>query len=76
PIGVAYVSELYTKEILATALSANSQAKSLFAAIIAPVLGFVADKFNVGIALTFVALLLLLTAVFYLVSSKNKSIKR
>jgi hypothetical protein len=76
PIGVAYISELYTKEILATALSANSQAKSLFAAIIAPVLGFVADKFNVGVALTFVALLLLLTAVFYRASSKDTSIKR
>jgi len=76
PIGVAYVSELYNKEILATALSANSQAKSLFAAIIAPLMGFVTDRFNVGVALTIVALILSLTATLYLATNKNKSIKR
>lgn len=66
PIGVAYVSELYNHKVLATALSANSQAKSLFAAIIAPVLGFVADKYNVGIALAVVAISLASTAILYL----------
>ncbi|HKL07726.1 MAG TPA: MFS transporter [Bacteroidales bacterium] len=66
PIGVAYVSELYNHKVLATALSANSQAKSLFAAIIAPVLGFIADKYNVGIALAVVAISLASTAILYL----------
>jgi len=67
PIGVTFVSQLYNKKILATALSANSQAKSLFAAIIAPLLGFMADKYNVGIALAVVAISLALTAILYLV---------
>ena len=56
PIGVAYVSELYQDDILATALSANSQAKSLLAAIIAPIIGFLADRFGIGIGLSSLAL--------------------
>ncbi len=76
PIGVAYVSELYSNEILATALSANSQAKSLIAAIIAPVLGFIADKFNVGVALAIVALFLMLTSFSYLAKNNiNQNIE-
>ena len=66
PIGVDYISRLYKNEILATALSANSQAKSLFAAIIAPVLGFLADKFGIGIALSILALLILISTPLYL----------
>ncbi|HAN20037.1 MAG: MFS transporter [Bacteroidetes bacterium GWC2_33_15] len=66
PIGVAYVSELYKQDILATALSANSQAKSLMAAIIAPVLGFLADTFGVGIGLAVLAFALIITAPVYL----------
>ena len=66
PIGTAYISELYNNDILATALSAKSQAKSLFAAIIAPVLGFLADKFGIGIALSLLALLILISTPLYL----------
>ena len=66
PIGVDYISKLYNNEILATALSANSQAKSLFAAIIAPVLGFLADKFGIGIALSILALLILISTPLFL----------
>jgi len=71
PIGVAYVSELYRDDILATALSANSQAKSLYAAIIAPLLGFLADKFDVGIALCLVGLFLIFTSFLYLARKKT-----
>lgn len=70
PIGVAYVSELYKQDILATALSANSQAKSLMAAIIAPVLGLLADTFGVGIGLAVLAFALIITAPVYL-AGKN-----
>jgi MFS-type transporter involved in bile tolerance (Atg22 family) len=72
PIGVAYISELYDNKILATALSANSQAKSLFAAILAPILGFLADKFGIGIALSALALIILISTPLYLVKIKTK----
>ncbi len=65
PIGVAYVSELYHDDILSTALSANSQAKSLLAAIIAPVLGFLSDIFGIGIGLSTLALLIIISTPLY-----------
>jgi MFS family permease len=71
PIGVAYVSELYKDEILATALSANSQAKSLIAALIAPILGLLTDKFGIGIGLSVLALILIISTPLYL-AKKNK----
>lgn len=73
PIGVAYVSELYKQDILATALSANSQAKSLFAAIIAPFIGFLADTFGVGVGLALLSIILIITSPLYL-ASRSKEI--
>jgi MFS family permease len=70
PIGVAHISSLYKDEILATALSANSQAKSLFAAIFAPALGFLADKFGIGIGLSALAIIILITTPFYFLKQK------
>jgi MFS-type transporter involved in bile tolerance (Atg22 family) len=61
---------LYKDEILATALSANSQAKSLFAAIFAPALGFLADKFGIGIGLSALAIIILITTPFYFLKQK------
>ena len=65
PIGVAHVSDLYNDEVLATALSANSQAKSLLAAIFAPILGLLADQFGVGIALSSLSILLIVISPLY-----------
>lgn len=66
PIGIACISELFKNDVLATALSANSQVKSIFAAIMAPILGFLADKFGIGIALSILAALLLISTPLYL----------
>lgn len=71
PVGVAYVSELYQDNILATALSTNSQAKSLLAAIIAPIIGFLADRFGIGIGLSSLALLIIISTPLYW--AKNKT---
>ena len=71
PIGVAYVSELFNDEVLATALSTNSQTKSLLAALIAPILGFVADKYGVGISLLVIASFLILVSPLYFARKKN-----
>lgn len=67
PIGVGYVSELYEDHILSTALSLNSQSKSLLAAIFAPILGFIADYFGVGIALVGLSVFILLGSPFFTV---------
>jgi MFS family permease len=71
PIGVSYVSELYNDNILATALSTNSQAKSLFAAIFALILGFLADKFGIGVGLTALAIFILFSTPLFWIKNKN-----
>lgn len=76
PIGVAYVSNLYKDDVLATALSANSQAKSLLAAIFAPILGLLADKYGIGIALISLGLLVFIISPLFKLSKKaNKRIE-
>ena len=59
PIGIAYVTEILDKDILATALSTESQVKSIFSAIMAPVIGFFADLYGIGIALLIISALVL-----------------
>lgn len=56
PIGIAYISEKFDSASLATSLSVESLTKTIFASIIALVLGFFADMFGVGIALSIVSL--------------------
>ncbi|MBN2049947.1 MAG: MFS transporter [Spirochaetales bacterium] len=51
PVTLGYVSDRIERGILASGLSGESQAKSLFVAVFAPLLGFLADTFSVGIAL-------------------------
>lgn len=60
PIGVGYITGLLKKDILATSLSTESQIKSIYAAILAPVMGFLADMVGVGAAMIIVSLLVLL----------------
>ncbi len=71
PIGVAYVSDLYKDAVLATALSLNSQSKSLITAIVAPLLGFIADRFGVGISLSVIAGLIVILSPLFIVKSEN-----
>ncbi len=72
PIGIAYIANHSDKRISASILSAESQAKSLFAAIIAPVAGFFADRFNPGKAVLYVSILLLLLAPVYFLRKSHK----
>ena len=65
PIGISMVADRLEKDVLATALSAESQAETLVAAMIAPLLGFAADKWGVGAALMMVSLLLIVLMPLY-----------
>ncbi len=64
PIGISYVTEIIDKDILATVLSAESQTHSIIAAVLAPLLGYLADLYGVGYALTGVSTLLLVLLPF------------
>jgi MFS family permease len=65
PIGVAMVSDLTKDEAMATVLSASSQFKSIIAAIIAPLLGWLADLTNPGTGIMITSLILILFLPFY-----------
>ncbi len=59
PAGVALISDLADKKILSTSLSIESQVKGLFAAILAPALGFLIDQIGIGEGLMVLALVLI-----------------
>ena len=68
PIGFALVADLSKDRALATTLSTSSQAKSIVTAILAPVIGLVADLINPGYGIAIAAALLLLLFPFYRLS--------
>lgn len=51
PMMVAYISDMISHRVMATGLSVESQLRTLGTAVLAPVIGFFADKFGVGNAL-------------------------
>ena len=72
PAGIAYFTENLDKDILATTLSAESQSKSLFTAVIALMLGFLADRFDVGTAILACSAFMLLTTPLYLLKKRRE----
>ena len=70
PIGVAYVADQSMDESMASILSVQSQAQSLFAAVVALIIGFTAQLAGPGIGISLTSLLLLLSAPLYLLKSK------
>lgn len=70
PIGIAYVAELSHDEAMATVLSVQSQSQSLFAAIIAPIVGFTAQYAGVGMGIAITTILLLLLFPLYWLKEK------
>jgi MFS family permease len=73
PVGIAYYTENLDTDILATTLSAESQSKSLFTALIALMLGFLADRFDVGTAILICSGLILLSTPLYLIKKQRQT---
>ena len=71
PAGISYFTENLDREILATTLSAESQGKSLFTAVIALATGFLADRFDIGTAILVVSVIMLLTFPLYLIRKEK-----
>lgn len=67
PIGVSNVSGLFDRKIYATALSVDSQIKTIVAALSAIFIGFFADKYGIGIALIIISVVLLIGFPLYFV---------
>ena len=74
PMGVAYFADRIDSKILASGLSAQSQTKTIWASILAILLGFFIDQFGVGIGLAISSgVLFLLIPIFWLTETKAKS---
>ncbi len=73
PMAISYVTEQLNQNILASVLSAESQANTVFAAIIAVLFGFFADKFGIEFSFIGISLaLLILSPLYFIAKDKNK----
>jgi len=70
PIGIANLSSMFNDKILSTALSFESQSETLFAALIAPLLGFLVDQFGIGNGLIIISIVLLIFSPIYFLRRK------
>ncbi|MBM7559803.1 MFS transporter [Marinitoga litoralis] len=66
PIGVAYISENINSNILASVLSVESQLKTILGAFLVPLIGLLADKFDIGISLIIISSSLMIINIFIL----------
>ena len=72
PVGTALVANLSKQQAWATTLSASSQAKSLIAAMLAPLIGWLADKYNPGSGIAIVTILLLFMLPLFYLKPENR----
>ncbi len=76
PMGIAYVSERMKADSLASALSVESQAETLAAALIAVLLGFLSSRFGPGIALAIVSAVCFILAIVLRLPIKKDAERR
>jgi len=60
PLTVSYVSEQISDQVMASGLSGESQVKTILVALLAPVVGYLADTVGIAAALGSMGLLLLI----------------
>jgi hypothetical protein len=70
PMNVSFISDQISTQVMASGLSVESQFTTLLAAVLAPLLGALADQFGVGIALTILAGAVLVLYAFVRVEEK------
>ena len=73
PMAISYVTEQLNQNILASVLSAESQANTVFAAAIAVLFGLFADNFGIEKSFIMVSLFLLLIAPLFLLRSTKET---
>ena len=71
PMNVGFISENIDAKIMATGLSVESQLKTIFIAILSPLMGFFADTFGVGIALCLIGVIVGMCYSFVKVAEKK-----
>ncbi len=62
PMTVGYISEKIKSKVMASGLSAESQLKTIFAAVFSVIMGYLADALGVSLALASIGIILLIIA--------------
>ena len=70
PINIGFISENILHDVMASGLSVESQLKTIFVAVMSPLMGFVADSINIGTAFIILSSLTLL--IFPMIKVINK----
>jgi len=74
PMGIAYVSSHMKQDSLASALSVESQVESIFAAVIAMLLGLFSTLFGIGLGILIVSALCLVVSFFLQLQKKESAV--
>ena len=72
PINVANISDQISNKVMASGLSVESQVTTILTAILAPILGTIADAYNVGTALFTFGLLMAGLSIFVTVRNTER----
>jgi len=64
PLNVGFISEKLSSKVMASGLSLESQMKTIFVAILSPLMGFLADVLGIGLAIVILSCLTLLVFPF------------
>ncbi|MDP8204774.1 MAG: MFS transporter [Candidatus Tenebribacter mawsonii] len=71
PINIGFISDNISHDVMASGLSVESQLKTIFVAVMSPLMGFIADSINIGTA--FIVLSSLTLFIFPLIKvSRNE----
>ena len=71
PINIGFISENISHDVMASGLSVESQLKTIFVAVMSPLMGFIADSINIGTAFIILSSLTLLILPLIKVSGKE-----
>ncbi len=73
PMNVAFISDQISNRVMASGLSVEAQAKTVMMAVLAPIVGALADRFGVAVALAAMGgLMLLLTPVLWVRQAERR----
>ncbi len=73
PMNVALISDQISNQVMAAGLSTESQFTTILMALIAPILGALADRFNVGVALACLGIMMVVMAAISRVKVEAKA---
>lgn len=73
PVSVSYISENIKADAMASVLSVESQSTTLLTAIFSILVGYFADKFSIGTAISIAGLVLLIFSFFISIKGRKKT---